>query len=137
MRLRKPRHRGTETLIGKVLPGWGIRPVPFTDGTAEEPLRCALDEAARHGPVKMVYLETPANPTNSMIDLALVRATVGAWAKASGRAPLVVCDNTMLGPVFQTPLAHGCDICVYSLTKICRRPFRPDRRGHHRHPESC
>ena len=65
----------------------------------------------------MVYLETPANPTNAMIDLALVRATVDAWARGSGQTPLVVCDNTMLGPVFQTPLAHGVDICVYSLTK--------------------
>ena len=112
-----PLYGGTETLIGKVLPGWGIRPVPFTDGATEEPLRRALEEAARQGPVKMVYLETPANPTNAMIDLALVRATVDAWAKASGQTPLVVCDNTMLGPVFQTPLAHGVDICVYSLTK--------------------
>ena len=112
-----PLYGGTETLIGKVLPGWGIHPVPFTDGTAEEPLRRALEEAARHGPVKMVYLETPANPTNAMIDLALARATVDAWARDSGQTPLVVCDNTMLGPVFQTPLAHGVDICVYSLTK--------------------
>jgi len=112
-----PLYGGTETLIGKVLPGWGIHPVAFTDGTAEEPLRRALEEAARLGPVKMVYLETPANPTNAMIDLALARATVDAWARDSGQTPLVVCDNTMLGPVFQTPLAHGVDICVYSLTK--------------------
>jgi methionine-gamma-lyase len=112
-----PLYGGTETLIGKVLPGWGIHPVAFTDGTAEAPLRRALDEAARHGPVKMLYLETPANPTNAMIDLALARATVDAWAQAAGRKPLVVCDNTMLGPVFQTPLAHGVDICLYSLTK--------------------
>ena len=112
-----PLYGGTETLIGKVLPGWGIRPVPFTDGVTEEPLRHALEEAARQGPVKMVYLETPANPTNTMIDLALVRDTVDAWAKASGHSPLIVCDNTMLGPVFQRPLAHGVDICVYSLTK--------------------
>ena len=112
-----PLYGGTETLIGKVLPGWGIRPVPFTDGTAEEPLRRALEEAARQGPVKMVYLETPANPTNAMIDLALARATIDCWARGSGQKPLVVCDNTMLGPVFQTPLAHGVDICVYSLTK--------------------
>jgi cystathionine beta-lyase/cystathionine gamma-synthase len=112
-----PLYGGTETLIGKVLSGWGIHPVAFTDGTVEEPLRRALEEAARLGPVKMVYLETPANPTNAMIDLALTRATVDAWARNSGQTPLVVCDNTMLGPVFQTPLAQGVDICVYSLTK--------------------
>ena len=79
--------------------------MPFTDGTAEDPLRRALEEAARLGPVKMVYLETPANPTNAMIDLTLARATIDPWAKTSGQTPLVVCDNTMLGPVFQTPLA--------------------------------
>jgi len=112
-----PLYGGTETLIGKVLPGLSIRPVPFTDGTAEAPLRGALEEAGRHGPVKMVYLETPANPTNAMIDLALARSTVDAWSRGYGRTPLVVCDNTMLGPVFQTPLAHGVDICIYSLTK--------------------
>jgi methionine-gamma-lyase len=112
-----PLYGGTETLIGKVLPGWGIHPVAFTDGTAEAPLRAALEAAAGHGPVKLVYLETPANPTNAMIDLALARETVDAWAGTSGQTPLVICDNTMLGPVFQTPLAHGVDICVYSLTK--------------------
>ncbi len=112
-----PLYGGTETLIGKVLSGWGIHPVAFTDGTAEESLRRALEEAARLGRVKVVYLETPANPTNAMIDLALARATVDAWAQASGQMPLIVCDNTMLGPVFQTPLAHGIDICIYSLTK--------------------
>ena len=78
-----PLYGGTETLIGKVLPGWGIRPVPFTDGTAEEPLRIALEEAARQGPVKMVYLETPANPTNAMIDLALARATIDLPGRAA------------------------------------------------------
>jgi methionine-gamma-lyase len=109
-----PLYGGTETLIGKVLPGWGIQPVPFTDGTAEEPLRRALDEGARRGPMKMVYLETP-NPTNAMIDLVLAWATVDAWARGSAQTPLVVCDNTMLGPVFQMPLAHGVDMCVYSL----------------------
>ena len=112
-----PLYGGTETLIGKVLPGWGIRPVPFTDGTTEQALRIALEEAVRKGPVKMVYLETPANPTNAMIDLALARTTVDTWARRSGQTPLVVCDKTMLGPVFQTPLTHGVDICVYSLTK--------------------
>jgi methionine-gamma-lyase len=65
----------------------------------------------------MVYLETPANPTNATIDLQLVRSTVDNWSRATGQKPIIVCDNTMLGPVFQTPLDFGIDICVYSLTK--------------------
>jgi cystathionine beta-lyase/cystathionine gamma-synthase len=76
-----------------------------------------LEKAARHGPVKMVYLETPANPTNATIDLAMIRRTVDDWSRASGQKPIIVCDNTMLGPVFQQPLDFGVDICVYSLTK--------------------
>ncbi|MCE6959083.1 cystathionine gamma-synthase family protein [Cereibacter sphaeroides] len=112
-----PLYGGTETLFGKVFTQWGIKPIPFTDGSHPEALLYVLEKAARHGPVKMVYLETPANPTNAMIDLALVRRTVDDWSRTSGQSPILVCDNTMLGPVFQQPLDFGVDICVYSLTK--------------------
>lgn len=112
-----PLYGGTETLIGKVFLQWGIHPFPFTDGASAEALTDVLARAAQRGPVKMVYLETPANPTNALIDLALVRRTVDEWSHSSGQRPIIVCDNTMLGPVFQQPLDHGVDICVYSLTK--------------------
>ena len=108
-----PLYGGTETLFEKVFTGWGIRPLAFADTDA---LAETLDRAAEGGPVKMVYLETPANPTNATIDLALVRRTVERWAGDRPR-PLIVCDNTLLGPVFQNPLDHGTDLCVYSLTK--------------------
>ena len=128
-----PLYGGTEGLIGKVLRGWGVTPVPFFDGMSEPVLREALDRAAALGPVKLVYLETPANPTNAMIDLAMARRVVDDWVTSragsgsvaggtSGGSsgadrPVLVCDNTMLGPVFQHPLALGIDLCVYSLTK--------------------
>ena len=112
-----PLYGGTETLFGKVFPQWGIEPFPFTDGTNEGALTYALEKAARHGPVKMIYLETPANPTNALIDLAMVRRVVDTWADTADALPLIVVDNTMLGPVFQKPIEMGADICVYSLTK--------------------
>ncbi|MFO1026706.1 MAG: cystathionine gamma-synthase family protein [Acetobacteraceae bacterium] len=112
-----PLYGGTETLIGKVLAQWSINPFPFTDGTSTGALTDVLTRAAAQGPVKMVYLETPANPTNALTDLALVRRTVDDWSRHSGQRPIIVCDNTMLGPVFQQPLDFGVDICVYSLTK--------------------
>lgn len=111
-----PLYGGTETLFTKVLAEWYLRPTSFTDGTDPASLRAALERAARDGPVKMVYIETPANPTNAMIDLAMVRRAVDDWS-GTGARPVVVCDNTMLGPVFQNPIDHGTDICVYSLTK--------------------
>ena len=83
----------------------------------ENALTTALEKAARHGPVKMIYLETPANPTNALIDLAMVRRVIDIWADAASARPLIVVDNTMLGPVFQKPIEMGADICVYSLTK--------------------
>src|ERR1700691_1849714 len=43
-----------------------------------------------------------------------VAATIG---QAQGHTPIVVCDNTLLGPVFQRPIEHGADISLYSLTK--------------------
>lgn len=112
-----PLYGGTESLFGKVLPGWGVKPVAFADGTSQAALLEALDKAAGLGPVKMVYLETPTNPTNVLVDLKLVRDTVDEWAATSGQKPLVVVDNTLMGPVFQRPMEWGADICVYSLTK--------------------
>ena len=132
-----PLYGGTETLIGKVLPGWGIRPVPFTDGTTEEPLRIALEEAARQGPVKMVYLETPANPTNAMIDLALARATVDAWARGlrPGAARRLRQHHARAG--FSDAARARRRHLRLLADEICRRPFRPDRRGHHRQQGRC
>jgi methionine-gamma-lyase len=96
-----PLYGGSETLFGKVLLQWGITAIPFTDGTSASSLRSALEEAKRNGSVRMVYLEAPANPTNAMIGVALVRTTVDGWPGAAGKRPIIVCDNTMLGPVFQ------------------------------------
>ena len=112
-----PLYGGTETLLGKVMTGWGIKPIPFVDGLSDSMLLYALEKAARHGQVKIVYLETPANPTNALIDLKMVRRVVDEWSSVSGQTPIIVCDNTMLGPVFQNPIRHGVDICVYSMTK--------------------
>lgn len=112
-----PLYGGTETLIAKVLPSWGIGAHTFADGLAPAAMRQALEQAAAQGPVRLCYVETPANPTNTLVDLQALRAEVDAFETRHGYRPLIVCDNTLLGPVFQKPLAHGADLCVYSLTK--------------------
>ncbi len=112
-----PLYGGTETLLAKVFSSWGVNPVPFMDGLSESALIDALEKARQQGPVKIVYLETPANPTNAMTDLAMVRRVVDHWSRQHNQRPVIVCDNTMLGPIFQKPLELGVDICVYSLTK--------------------
>src|SRR5207253_10680887 len=74
-------------------------------------------EARAKGRVSLVLIETPANPTNTLVDIRLLRRIADEIAGAQGFRPILVCDNTLLGPVFQHPLAHGADVSVYSLTK--------------------
>jgi methionine-gamma-lyase len=77
------------------------------------------DAVARAGsrPIAAIYIETPANPTNGLVDIAEARGIADSLADAVGKRPLVIVDNTMLGPLFQTPIAHGADLVVTSLTK--------------------
>src|SRR5436190_170281 len=63
------------------------------------------------------YIETPANPTNGMVDLEHARKIVSDLHGPDGKRPVIIVDNTLLGPIYQTPLAHGADLVVTSLTK--------------------
>ncbi len=112
-----PLYGGTETLIRKILPEWGIGGHPFTDGLSRAQMDAALEAAASKGKVALFYIETPANPTNALIDLAAVRSVLDAFAQRHGYRPISACDNTMMGPIFQHPIRDGIDLSVYSLTK--------------------
>lgn len=71
----------------------------------------------RGGKVRLVYAETPSNPTNSMVDLEAL-AKVAHGASGGDRETLLMVDNTFLGPLFQQPLSLGADLSVYSATKF-------------------
>ena len=62
-------------------------------------------------------IETPSNPLNTMVDIKLIRRIADEIATRQNHRPIIVCDNTLLGPVFQRPLPFGADVSVYSLTK--------------------
>ena len=112
-----PLYGGTETLIAKFLPEWGITSQIIDDGLSLESIRNALEAAAQKGKVRMCYIETPANPTNALFDLEGLRQEIDAFEGRHGYRPLSVCDNTLLGPLYQKPIQQGIDLCVYSLTK--------------------
>jgi methionine-gamma-lyase len=113
----QPLYGGTETLLSRTMAGLGIGAVGFVDGVSEPAIRAAAQEARSKGRVSLVLIETPANPTNTLVDIRLLRQIADEIGTAQGFRPIVVCDNTLLGPVFQHPLAHGADVSVYSLTK--------------------
>jgi cystathionine beta-lyase/cystathionine gamma-synthase len=105
----RPVYGGTEQLIRTMLEPLGFA-ITGVDAGDRRGLETAM-AAARN--LRLVFLETPANPTLTMTDIA-------AAAEAARRhpdAPLVVVDNTFLGPAFQHPLAAGADLVVYSATK--------------------
>jgi methionine-gamma-lyase len=121
--MSQPLYGGTETLIEKTLPAFTVHAEGFMDGCDRSAVSAAAARAlakARKtgGRVCLIMTETPSNPTNSLVDLALMRETADELALAQGgfRPPVLV-DNTFLGPVFQRPLEHGADLVIYSLTK--------------------
>jgi cystathionine beta-lyase/cystathionine gamma-synthase len=105
-----PLYGGTQHLIHQLLAPLGMRAVPVPAGDTEG-LRRAIAETDR---LALVFLETPANPTLTMCDMK----SAASAAQKRENPPLVVVDNTFLGPVFQHPLKHGVDLVVYSATKF-------------------
>jgi methionine-gamma-lyase len=95
---------------------FGIEAEGFTDGLDERHIRGAVERGMTKGRVAMIFIETPSNPLNTLVDIALVRRIAEAIGSKQGSRPLIACDNTLLGPVFQSPLAHGADLSIYSLT---------------------
>ncbi|MEN5277767.1 cystathionine gamma-synthase family protein [Brucella sp. TWI432] len=114
----QPLYGGTETLLAKTFYNFGVEAVAFADGVHETSIQEAADRAVQKGRVSVILIETPANPTNSLVDIAAIRRVAEKIAaKQNGHRPVIVCDNTLLGPVFQKPLDHGADLSLYSLTK--------------------
>jgi methionine-gamma-lyase len=98
----------TNHLVREVLPNYGITTsrVPLLEPSLLEA------ELALNPNTKVVYVETPANPTMSVIDIA---RTVEI---AHSHGASVVVDNTFATPVLQRPLALGADVVVHSTTKF-------------------
>ena len=113
----EPVYGGTEYLLRNILPEFGIRTLPFRAGRGLEAARAALEEAGTDGRPAMIYLETPANPTNDLTDIAGCAALAREYGTADDPV-LVAVDNTFLGPLWQHPLQHGADLVLYSLTKF-------------------
>lgn len=96
---------GTHQLFMETLPRYNIE-VRETDGTKIENIEKLIDEKTA-----AIYIETPANPTLTIIDIS----ECAKLAKKKG-IPLVV-DNTFSTPYYQRPLELGADIVVHSATK--------------------
>jgi methionine-gamma-lyase len=113
----RPGDAGTETLLRNQMGAFGVSAFGFRDGVDVANMRQTAETARKKGRVGLILVETPANPTNGLVDLAACASIAAELEKTQGYRPPVVVDNTMLGPMFQTPLKCGADISLCSLTK--------------------
>jgi methionine-gamma-lyase len=111
-----PLYAATETLIAKILGQFGVTWLDFPAGATREEIDGVIAAAKEKGRVSLIYLESPANPTNQLVDVEAVKAARDAAFAADQRPPIAI-DNTFLGPLWARPLAQGADVTVYSLTK--------------------
>ncbi len=113
-----PVYGGTHYLFEHILPKFNIKVIQVPTG--ENMIHEMAQKVKEVGEekIKMVYLETPANPSNMMVDIE----EVSQWAKklvgTRSEGVLVAVDNTFLGPVFQRPALFGADLVIYSATKF-------------------
>ncbi|HLL31007.1 MAG TPA: cystathionine gamma-synthase family protein [Allosphingosinicella sp.] len=111
-----PLYAATETLIARILGRFGVKWLDFPAGATREEIESVLERAKAMGRVSLIYLESPANPTNALVDVEAVAAARLAIFGDSERPPIAI-DNTFLGPLWAQPLRQGADLSVYSLTK--------------------
>ena len=110
-----PLYAATETLIARILGRFGVKWLDFPAGATREEIEAVLERAKAMGRVSLIYLESPANPTNALVDVEAVAAARSA-VLGDERPPIAI-DNTFLGPLWAQPLRQGADLSVYSLTK--------------------
>ncbi|MGZ6972151.1 MAG: trans-sulfuration enzyme family protein, partial [Thermoanaerobaculia bacterium] len=102
---------GTYRLFSKILANFGVT-FDYVDTTDSETVRKAVTKATR-----MLFVETPTNPTMEISDLRALAAVAKSESARIGAKIRVVVDNTFATPFFQKPLALGCDVVVHSTTK--------------------
>ena len=113
-----PVYGGTHHFITHFLKDIGVKILPFSSETKTQEIITKLETYEYSGNVKMIYFESPANPTNSLFDLDELKKLKDEISVKSSNEIMLVMDNTYLGPLWQKPLDFGVDIVCYSATKF-------------------
>ncbi|MCZ2099977.1 MAG: cystathionine gamma-synthase family protein [Chitinophagales bacterium] len=112
----KPVYGGTDHFINTFLPKIGVHVLGFKPDMNQEEIDALIKNSGWGDHLALIYVETPANPTNSIIDIEMCVSLAQKYTKGDDRV-LVAVDNTYMGPLWQHPLKHGADIVMYSATK--------------------
>lgn len=114
--ISSPLYGGSDHFIKKVLPKFHINALTFRVGATKDEVIQLVKESGLADTLALVYIETPANPTNDLIDIAASKEIAKYFSKPDKEIYLAV-DNTYMGPLWQHPLKLGADLVLYSATK--------------------
>ena len=111
-----PLYGGSDHFIKVFLPRIGVEVLPFKAGASREKMEAIIEDNQVGDRLALIYVETPANPTNALIDLEQCKVLADRYSTADRKVYIAV-DNTYMGPLWQHPLKHGADLSLYSATK--------------------
>lgn len=110
-----PLYGGTDSFIKNKLTQYDIECLEFDANHSKNEIFERIERHPRKDRLAMIYVETPANPTNALIDISMIREVADQFS-GEKHVRLAV-DNTYMGPLWQKPIQHGADIVLYSATK--------------------
>jgi len=111
-----PTYGGTDHFIHSFLKKIGVDSISFHPEDSKEDIQKIIENSGKADRLGMIYIETPANPTNTIIDIQMCRELADQYS--TEETPTFLCvDNTYMGPVWSKPLEAGADLVVYSATK--------------------
>ncbi|MDG0972799.1 MAG: cystathionine gamma-synthase family protein [Crocinitomicaceae bacterium] len=111
-----PSYGGTDHFIKQFLPKLGVEHVCFQPNQSREEVVETIRATGKGDKLAFIYVETPANPTNTLFDIQLCKEVADIFSTDDKRVYLCA-DNTYMGPVWSSPLTLGADLVLYSATK--------------------
>jgi methionine-gamma-lyase len=112
-----PVYGGTDHFINYFLKSIGIESIGFRPNQSKDEIIKKIEDSNKFSNLSLIYIETPANPTNEIIDIEMCKKIADHFSTNTKKVFLAT-DNTYMGPIWSHPLKHGADIVLYSATKF-------------------
>ena len=112
----QPTYGGTDHFITHFLSKIGVDSIGFMPDQNQHEITALIAASGKADKLALIYIETPANPTNGLIDIKMCKAIATQFETQEKPIYLAV-DNTYMGPLWSAPLSFGADLIIYSATK--------------------
>ena len=111
-----PLYGGTDHFIETFLPKIGVHTLGVHPDESKQDIIELINASGKADTLALIYLETPANPTNEIVDIEIY-SSIAKHFGTDDKEVLLAVDNTYMGPLWQHPLKFGADLVIYSATK--------------------